>query len=187
MASKLRRIMFCGKERTFKRCANKELRDYQKQLEDIQDEAVPFTEEVRDMQFAIDEKESEISSIDKNIELLEKLNDPDDEEIRECMKLVSIKNGLQRELHDLRKNADEKQLENRELGRVLDEKLRDSYATFANKVFEDFDKSDFDEYADSTDFVVAQRLSELYRLATSGASQKDVDRAYQNIIKDSFQ
>ena len=41
--------------------------------------------------------------------------------------------------------------------------------------------------ADSTDLTIAPRLSELYRLATVGSSQKDIDKAYKKIIQDSFQ
>ena len=41
--------------------------------------------------------------------------------------------------------------------------------------------------ADETDLLIAPRLDELYRLATSGAKQKDVDKLYQKIIKSSFQ
>ena len=54
-----------------------------------------------------------------------------------------------------------------------------------SKVFEDFNKEEIEE-ADSTDLTIAPNLSNLYRLALSGAKQKDVDTAYQKIIKESF-
>jgi len=67
----------------------------------------------------------------------------------------------------------------------LDERLRENYGVFASKIFKDFDSSEIEE-ADSTDLTIAPRLGELYRLATTGASQKEVDKLYAKIVKDSF-
>ena len=73
-------VEFCGEKRKFQRCANKELKDYQKTIEDIQDKITPLAERNRDFQFRLTELEDEISSIDKHIELLEKLEDATDDE-----------------------------------------------------------------------------------------------------------
>lgn len=178
-------VEFCGKVRKFKRCPNKTLKDYQKSIEEIQDKLTPLAERTRDFNFQLTELEDEIASIDKHIELLEKLDDASDDEIRECISLTKDKIKLQKEIHKLRKSNDEAELEDRKTYEDLDEELRKSYGEFASKIFEDFDKDEIEE-ADTTDLTVAPRLSELYRLATSGAKQKDVDKAYQKIIKDSF-
>ena len=63
--------------------------------------------------------------------------------------------------------------------------LRECYGEFASKIFEDFDPSEIEE-ADQTDLTIAPRLSELYRLATTGVKQKEVDKLYKKIIQDSF-
>ena len=183
---KPRTIEFCGEKRKFQRTPNRLLKDYQKQLEDIQDEAIPFTNEINDLQMEIDEKEQEIDDISKSIDLLERLSDPDDDELRESMKLVRERSKIQKELNELKRKANDNQVENRNVGEKLDEMLREAYATFASKIFENFDKDEFEENAASTDYVVAQRLAELYRLAVAGASQKEVDKAYKDIVKDSF-
>ena len=47
------------------------------------------------------------------------------------------------------------------------------------------DKDEIEE-ADSTDLTLAPSLDEVYRLATTGCKQKDIDKAVQKIIKDSF-
>lgn len=180
------KVEFCGKERKFKRCPNKTLKDYQKAIEDIQDEITPLAERTRDYQFKLTELNDEISSIDKHIELLEKLDDASDEEIRECIALTKDKVKLQKEIHQLRKENDDVELENREKYEKLDDKLRNSYGKFASNIFEDFDESEIDE-ADSTDLTLAPRLGEIYRLATTGVKQKEIDKAVQKIIKDSFQ
>ena len=52
-------------------------------------------------------------------------------------------------------------------------------------IFADYDPSEMDE-ADSTDLIVASRLGDLYRLATTGAKQKEIDKLYKQIVKDSF-
>ncbi len=179
------KIEFCGKERKFKRCPNKTLKDYQKSIEDIQDKLTPLAENTRDFQFKITELEDEIASIDKHIELLEKLEDASDEEIRECIALTKDKIALQKEIHQVRKANDDVELENRKIYEDLDEELRASYGKFASTIFEDFSEDEIDE-ADSTDLTIAPRLSELYRLATSGCKQKDMDKAYQKIVKESF-
>ena len=179
------KVYFCGEERKFQRCANKTLKDYQKSIEDIQEKLTPLAEATRDYQFKLTELEDEIKSIDKHIELLEKLDDANDDEIRECISLTKDKIKLQKEIHTLRKANDDVELENRKTYEELDDELRQSYGEFASKIFADFNKDDIEE-ADTTDLTIAPRLSELYRLATSGAKQKDIDKAYQKIVKDSF-
>lgn len=179
------KIEFCGKERKFKRCPNKTLKDYQKTIEDIQDKITPLAERTRNYQFELTELEDEQKSIDKHIELLEKLEDATDSEIRECIDLTKKKIELQKKIHQLRKDNDEAEKEDNEIYKEMDEKLRSSYGEFASKIFEDFDPSEIEE-ADSNDLTIAPRLSELYRLSTTGAKQKEVDKLYAKIIKDSF-
>lgn len=178
-------IEFCGEKRKFQRCPNSTLKDYQKTIEDMQDKLTPLAEKSRDYQFRLIELEDEISSIDKHIELLEKLEDASDEEIRECIKLTKDKISLQKQIHNLRVENDELEKENREFYEELETELRNSYGEFASKIFENFEPSDIDD-ADSTDLTIAPRLSELYRLSTTGAKQKEVDKLYANIVKDSF-
>lgn len=186
MVMKLNQIVeFCGEKRKFQRCANKELKDYQKTIDDIQDEITPLAERTRDFQFNLTELEDEMSAIDKHIELLEKLDDASDEEIRECIDLTKEKIKLQKKIHNLRKENDEAEKEDKEFYESLDKKLRASYGEFASKVFENFDADEIEE-ADSTDLTLAPRLGEVYRLAMTGAKQKEIDKLVQKIIKDSF-
>lgn len=179
------KVEFCGKERKFKRCPNKTLKDYQKAIDDIQDKIVPLAERTRDFQFRLTELNDEIESIDKHIELLEKLEDATDEEIRVCISLTQNKIGLQKRIHELRVENDEAEKEDRAFYEDLDEQLRQCYGEFASKIFEDFDPSEIEE-ADQTDLTIAPRLSEIYRLATTGVKQKEVDKLYKKIIQDSF-
>ena len=178
-------VEFCGDKRKFTRCPNKTLKDYQKTIEDIQDKLTPLAERTRDYQFELTELQDEMDSIDKHIELLEKLEDASDEEIRECIKLTKEKLDLQKKIHELRIANDEAEKEDREFYEELDEELRASYGEFASKIFSNFNKDEIEE-ADTTDLTIAPRLSELYRLATTGAKQKEVDKLYAQIIKDSF-
>lgn len=178
-------VEFCGEKRKFTRCPNKTLKDYQKTIDDIQDKLTPLAERTRDFQFRLTELEDEMSSIDKHIELLERLDDASDDEIRECISLTKTKLSLQKQIHELRVANDEAEKNDREFYEDLDKELRASYGEFASKIFSNFSKDDIDE-ADSTDLTIAPRLSELYRLATTGAKQKDVDKLYAKIVKDSF-
>ena len=178
-------IDFCGEKRKFTRCANKTLKDYQKTIEDIQDELTPLAECTRDFQFKLTELNDEIGSIDKHIELLEKLEDASDEEIRECIALTKERNSLQREIHKVRKLNDDAEKEDRQFYEDLEEKLREAYGEFASKIFDNF-KADEIEEADQTDLTIAPRLGELYRLSTTGAKQKEIDKLYAKIVKDSF-
>ena len=179
------KVEFCGKERRFKRCPNKTLKDYQKSIEDIQDQLIPLAERTRDYQFKLTELTDEIEAINKHIELLERLDDATDKEIRECIDLTKQKIVLQKEIHQLRVNNDEIEKEDKNFYDQLDAQLRGSYGEFASLIFEDFDPSEIEE-AHSTDLTIAPRLSELYRLATTDVKQKEIDKAYQKIIKDSF-
>lgn len=186
MALKLnQKVEFCGKERKFKRCPNKTLKDYQKSIEDIQDKLTPLAERTRNFQFELDELNSELSTIDKYIELIERNEDASSDEIREAMQLVKQKSALLKQIHKLRKENDDAEKEDRKFYSDLDEELRRNYGEFASLIFEDFDANEIDE-ADSTDLTIAPRLSELYRLATTGVKQKEIDKAYQKIVKESF-
>ena len=93
------RVEFCGKERKFKRCPNKTLKDYQKTIEDIQDKITPLAERTRDFQFELTELDDEIASINKHIELLEQLEDASDDEIRDCIDMTKQKIRLQKKIH----------------------------------------------------------------------------------------
>jgi chromosome segregation ATPase len=179
------KLEVCGEMRKFQRCPNKTLKDYQKTIEEIQDELTPLAERTRDYQFELTELDDEISSIDKHIELLEKLDDASDEEIRECIKLTKEKNSIQKKIHELRRANDEAEKEDRAFYEDLDKKLRECYGEFASKIFDNFKPSDIEE-ADSTDLTIAPRLGEIYRLATTGAKQKEIDKLYSKIVKDSF-
>ena len=178
-------VEFCGEKRKFKRCPNSTLKDYQKTIEDIQEKITPLAERTRDFQFELTELEDEINSIDKHIELLEKLEDASDDEIRECINLTKEKITLQKKIHELRKSNDEAEKEDRDFYEDLDNQLREAYGEFASKIFENFDADEIEE-ADTTDLTIAPRLSELYRLSTTGAKQKEVDKLYAKIVKDSF-
>ena len=187
MAMRLnQKVEFCGCERTFTRCPNKTLKDYQKKIEEIQDELMPLAERTRDFQFKITELNEEMASIDKHIELLEKLEEPSDKEIRECITLTKDKIVISKKIHEIRKENDDAEREDRKFYEELDKKLRESYGEFASKIFENFEKEEIEE-ADSTDLTIAPRLGDVYRLATTGCKQKDIDKAIQEIIKDSFQ
>ncbi len=179
------KVEFCGKERKFQRCPNKTLVNYQKSMEDIRERMIPLAEHERDSQFRLDELNEQINAIDKHIELLEKLEDPSDVEIRECIDLTKEKIGLQKQIHDLRVEFSEKTKEDKELYDELDEDLKKTYCEFAKTIFKDFSDDDFEE-VDETDLVIAPRLGDLYKLATTGAKQKDIDKMYQKIVKDSF-
>ena len=179
-------IEFCGKKRKFKRTPNKELRDYQKHIEDINDKMQPLIERNRDYQFDITELEDEIKSIDKHMELLDKLEEPSDDEIRESISLNNSRTELQKKIHQLTRENDSMSDEDKKFFEDLDEELRDAYAEFSCKILDGFEFDEFDENADSTDLTIAPNLGSLYRLALSGASQKEMDKAYKDIIKDSF-
>lgn len=180
------KVNFCGKERKFKRTPNRELKDYQKNIEDINDKMQPLIERNREYQFKLTELEDEIESIDKHLVLLDKLEDPTDEEIRESIQLNHSKIELQKEIHQARRENDALSDDDKKFFEDLDEELRHCYAVFATKIFDKFEIEEFEE-ADSTDLTLAPNLGSLYRLALSGASQKELDKAYKDIIKDSFQ
>ena len=179
------KVEFCGKSRKFQRCPNATLKDYQKHIEDIQEKLTPLLERERDFNFRMTELNEEIGSIDKHIELLEKLEDPSDSEIRECIELTKTRLGLQKQIHEARVEKDKSDLDDKEFYETLDDELRNSYGEFASKIFKDFDASEIDE-ADSTDLTVAPRLGDIYRLANTGARQKEIDKLYKKIIEDSF-
>lgn len=187
MSFNARKINFCGKERKFKRCPNRTVKDFQKRIENIQEELEPLTDKNREFQFASQEINDEIETINKHIELLEKLDEPTDEEIRQSLDLNQSKVQLQKELHKLINDNELSMRNEKDFFKDIDKKLMDTYAEFATLIFDKFEFEEFEDEADSTDLVIAPRLSELYRLCTSGAKQAEVDKVYRNIIKDNIE
>lgn len=187
MSFNARKINFCGKERKFKRCPNRTVKDFQKRIENIQEELEPITDKNREFQFASQEINDEIETINKHIELLEKLEEPTDEEIRQSLELNQSKVHLQKDLHKLIDENEKSAREEKGFFKDIDKKLMDTYAEFATLVFDKFEFEEFEDEADSTDLVIAPRLGELYRLCTSGAKQSEVDKVYQSIIKDNIE
>ena len=187
MSFNARKINFCGKERKFKRCPNRTVVDFQKRIETIQKELEPINDQYREFNFTTQEINDEIESINKHIELLEKLEEPTDNEIRQSLELNQSKVELQKRLHKLINDNELDSRNNKELFNDIDKQLTDTYAEFATVIFDDFKFEEFEEEVDSTDLVIAPRLSELYRLCVSGAKQGEVDKVYRNIIKDTIQ
>lgn len=181
-----KKVEFCGKQRKFQRCPNKTLKDYQKTMEDIQEELIPLAKQEKDFQYRIGELTDEIEGINTHMNLLDKLENPTDDEIRESMQLSKTKTELQKKIQDIRKEMDKAEESSIEFYESLSDQLKKSYGQFASKVFEDFDESEIDE-ADSRDMAIAPRLADVYRLATSGASQSDVDKFVSKVISESFQ
>ena len=181
-----KKVEFCGKVRKFKRCPNKALKNYQKSMEDIQEKIMPIAKKLRDYQFEINELRNELSSLEEYIGIVKNFDNASDEEIRESLQLIKDKTQLQKDIHNLIKEQDEYRLSNEKVYLDLEDELRECYGEFASVIFEKFDADEIDE-ADDNDLTIAPRLSELYRLSMTGASQEDVDELYQKIIKDSFQ
>lgn len=178
-------VQFCGKPRKFKRCPNKTLVDYRKAMDDIRERMIPLVEHERDAQFELDEIVEEIDSINKHIELLEKLDDPSDNEIRECIDLTKKRIELQKQQHELRVKFQDKTKDDKELYEQLNDELEENYCNFATMIFSNFEESEFEE-ADDTDLVIAPQLGDLYRLATTGAKQKEIDKLFKDLVKKSF-
>ena len=101
------------------------------------------------------------------------------------MGLAKQRLELQKEIHKLRRENDEAEKKDNEFYSDLDDELRATYGLFASKIFKDFNEEDIEE-ADSTDLTIAPRLGEIYRLATTGCKQKEIDKLVAQIVKDSF-
>lgn len=134
MSFNARKINFCGKERKFKRCPNRTVKDFQKRIENIQEELEPLTDKNREFQFASQEINDEIETINKHIELLEKLDEPTDEEIRQSLDLNQSKVQLQKELHKLINDNELSMRNEKDFFKDIDKKLMDTYAEFATLI-----------------------------------------------------
>lgn len=181
------KIWFCGKERTFKRCPNKTLKNYQKKVEAYQDKLYPLAESTRDYQITMTELNNEIDVINDNIVLLSKLSNPTDDEIRDIMKLNKKKIAIQKKISKLRVDNDEASLANRDKYEEISKDIEATYDEFASKVFKDWNDGEFMEEADGCDYDVAPHLHELYRLSLAGCNQQEIDDAVKKLLTDSFQ
>jgi len=180
------KIEFCGEERKFKRCSNKTLVSFQKEIEKLQEEMKPVFQDDIDLEEEIEDIQGQIDRANKKIELIESAEDPTDDELRKAIKFVDDIDKL-----TLKKKGLEKQLRNSEDERKdeikkLEKKLEQTYAELACLLIDPLTPKEFIEEYDSIDMIKVQNLGMFYNMCQSGFTQTQIDKKIREVVKASM-
>ncbi|MFA0846371.1 MAG: hypothetical protein ACC614_02230 [Methanobacterium formicicum] len=177
------KIEFCGKERKFKRCSNKTLVTFQKDIEKLQEEMKPVFQDNIDLEEQLEDIQAQIDRTNKRIQLIESAETPTDAEIRKAIKLLDDIDTLSMEKRTLEKQLREDGDERKDQMRQLEEKLENTYAELACLLIDPLTPEEFKEEYDSIDLIKVQNLGMFYNMCQSGFTQTQIDKKVREVIK----
>lgn len=154
-------IDFCGKERNFKRCPNKQLKQYTKAIENIQKEVRDKAQEARDKEIEAENLEAQAEAKEDNIEKASYLE--------KAQELRNEAKAIQKEVED---NADDMEAE-----------MIKKYGELCSQILEPFSPEEFEENYDSRDMALINSLGALYDMYMSNFSEIKIEARIQQIIE----
>jgi len=165
-------IEFCGKQRRFKRCPTRVLRDSNKDVEALQKYARDKRQLIMDKVNEAGKKRQEAVQLYglayKDDSLLEKNQ-------RKADKLVKEAEKIESELEEL---SDKIEIE---LG-DFDERMDEAYDKVCVTLLEPMEPGEFVEAHDNIDMIIAKNLGMFYDLYMSGTSQAKIDLRLRQLI-----
>lgn len=180
-------INFCGKERTFKRCPTKELKEYQKTMEELQESLQPDIDMINDLQGDLEEDIEDYNDIEKNIIALEELKDPEtgglsEETVNKLFKLRDKKKKLRKAIKEKRKNLEKLTKGIIKDQDVANDKIMNTYDKLCTKLIDKFEPGEFKDNYDLRDQAIAAHLGTIYAIYMSNKSTEDKIKETEEII-----
>jgi len=179
-------IEFCGKPRKFKRCANKTLIEFQKEIETIQKDMEPLFEESLEIEEEITDIDDQIERIEKRINFIESAEEPTDEELRKAMTLLDKIDTLSKKKKQLRKQLKDEEKSKEAEMKQLKEDVDKKYADLACLLLDPMTPEEFLDQSDSIDMIKIQNLGVFYNMCQSGFNQKKIDKKVRSVIEASM-
>ena len=165
-------IEFCGKQRKFKRCPNRVLRDSNKDVEALQKEAMDKRDVlVKKVAEAQEKRQEAVRLLGLTYEddsLLEKNQKKADKLIKEAKKIES-------EVEELGDKLTEELAD-------FDERLEQAYDKVCLTLIEPMEPGEFTETHDNIDMIIAKNLGLFYDLYMSNTSQAKIDLRLRQLI-----
>lgn len=178
-------IFFCGEERYFKRCPTRELKNYQKEMEEIQEKLQPDLDKIEGIKDCLEELVEDYNDCEANISYLEGLKNTNSftpKIVEDLFNLRSEKKNIrkkiktqQKDLADLTKNM----IENQD---KANEEIIQAYDKLACKLIDKLQKGTFKDNYDSRDQVIAMHLGTIYSIYMSDKTEEEILKEVNNII-----
>lgn len=170
-------IRVMGEEHYFKRCPTETLKSYdekiQKKLED--------SEEIRKMGSDLEEElemnENRIKNLNRKVDLIEKKDDPSDNELDESMKILDKIDNLYDEQKEIKKRIEEYNDEYRDYFEKFTDDVNKLIAEKGEALLEGFNKEEFLENYDIVDMRIMTNISKYYEMCMLGERASKVQEA----------
>lgn len=159
---------FCGKERHFKRCPNKALKNANKKAATVQ-------KKVAKMQNDLQSKQREIQNLNKEADFIVENKDRTEKDIERATELLQLIPQKEDELNKLMDKFD------KDLDKVENE-LMDAYYEKCELMLEPFTKADFDEM-DDLDMAIVPFLEMFYDMYMSNFPEPKIEAKRKEIIE----
>lgn len=170
-------IRVMGEEYYFKRCPTETLKSYdekiQKKLED--------SEDIRKMGSDLEEElkmnENRIKNLNRKVELIDKKEDPSDDELDESMKLLDTIDELYDEQKEIKAKMDNYNDEYRDYFEKFTDDVNIIVAEKGEALLDGFDKENFLANYDIVDMRIMTNISKYYEMCMLGERASKVQEA----------
>lgn len=161
-------IYFCGKERHFKRCPNKVLRDVSKPIEEIQNALLDKVTKVNEL-----EVESQRLRFESNDLLNQEKVSPDD--IKKSNKLIKEAKKIEEEAMEIGKTV------NSEIDGI-NEKLDIEYGKVCELLLDPFEPGEFEANYDTVDKVIVKNISMFYDMYMTNTREAKIQERIRQLV-----
>jgi predicted nucleic acid-binding Zn-ribbon protein len=178
-------IEFCGKPRKFKRCSNRTLVDFQKEIEKLQKDMEPVFETAIEIEEEIEYIDSQVERINKRINFIESSDDPHDDELRKAISLLDDIDQLSQKRKDLIKKLKKEEKATEKEFKGLSQDVEEKYANLASLLLDPMTPEEFLKEYDSIDMIKIQNMGVFYNMCQSGFNQTKIDKKIRDVIETS--
>lgn len=170
-------IRVMGEEYYFKRCPTETLKSYdekiQKKLEDSED----IRKIGSDLEEELKMNENRIKNLNRKVELIDKKEDPSDDELDESMKLLDTIDELYDEQKEIKAKMDNYNDEYRDYFEKFNDDVNVIVAEKGEALLDGFDKENFLANYDIVDMRIMTNISKYYEMCMLGERASKVQEA----------
>lgn len=174
-------IKICGRELYFKRCPNNTIKIYDEKIQEKAKTIEPLQREIEQLQEDVTQIEKKLQNTERIVELINRKEDPSDEDIDKANQLIEEQDTLYARLKKARQAVMDYNEEQNDAFTKMDEELLEIMGEKVEAMLDGITKEEFIENHDPIDIRIATYLSKYYELCIIGEKPK---RIQEEIKKD---
>jgi len=178
-------VEFCGKKREWKDCTNKDLRDYQKEMDKLVEKVQPALDEIEDLQESIDENNSLLQDVNDGIKTLQSKENMTDKDSEDIMKMIYNRKTIRKDIRDAKAEIKAIDRDNKEQRVKMEERLPVAKAELISKMV-DISPEEYLEKSTEYDEFIAEQLSTIRIQLLAGSQSKDIEKIIKKQLEARF-